>query len=302
MLKTLKNALLLAPIILTAVSTASCGIGSNDAGWPFRISAVHPYLGEPPPGTDPVVFAQGTVSSADNFEMGITFSPDGREIYFARSEGADVDASWSIWVCREERSGWSTPRKADFSRFRDISPHMAPDGLRFFFFSQNPLDPEYQEGTYVVERVGDGWGEAVFFNKGYGIATAISGNLYGSSDHHYMPNRDIVVFREEGSGFSEQRALPGDLHSDGYDAHVAVAPDESFILFDSNRSTDPPRARIHVAFRREDGSWNRPEVLGGKINAVPSLIPAISPDGKYVFFHRNGDIWWVSSAVIDRPS
>ena len=297
-MRAIRNTLMFTAVVLIQLSALSCGSGDEGTEWPFHVVADSPYLGERPPGDDPVVFAPGTVSLPGSVEMGITFSADGREIYFARSAGTTARSSWSIWTCREEEGGWTDPHKADFSRHRDFSPHMSADGRRFYFFSQNPEDPDFLEGTYVAERIGDRWGEAVFFHKGYGIVAALSGNLYSSSDHHM--GSDLVVFREVGDGFSEPQDLPEGINTEGVNAHVAMAPDESYFLFDSNRDSDPPRSRIHVTFRREDGSWSEPVMLGEKINAVHSIIPAISPDGDYIFFHREGDIWWVSSAAIDR--
>jgi len=40
-----------------------------------------PYLGQPPPGLKPEIFAPGVVSMGSH-ELSITFSPDGEEVFF----------------------------------------------------------------------------------------------------------------------------------------------------------------------------------------------------------------------------
>jgi hypothetical protein len=43
------------------------------------------YFGQTPPGDTAVVFAPGVISRTDRYETGITFSPDGNEVYFEAS-------------------------------------------------------------------------------------------------------------------------------------------------------------------------------------------------------------------------
>ena len=54
----------------------------------------------------------------------------------------------------------------------------------------------------------------------------------------------------------------------------------------------------------KDGKWSEPVMLGPEINATQTEFGAsVSPDGKYLFFHRrvegNGDIYWVSSEFMN---
>jgi hypothetical protein len=53
-----------------------------------------------------------------------------------------------------------------------------------------------------------------------------------------------------------------------------------------------------------DGSWTKAKNMGPIINATKTEFGAsVSPDGKYLFFHRringNGDIYWVDAGIID---
>jgi Tol biopolymer transport system component len=262
----------------------------------IRIEAENPYLGETPPGDGPVVFAPGIISTPDLIEMGITFSPDGGEIYFSRSAGPEISSNFSIWVCREGKEGWETPRVANFSTHRDFAPFMMPDGRRFLFYSQDSSNPEYREGTYITERTGDSWNQPFFYNEAYCITSSKEGDLYFSGGE--KNKRDILVFRETDAGFTQPRGLVGGVNTEAYEAHSCVSPDGSFILFDSLRPGEFEHGGIYVCFRNEDGTWSEASSLGPKVNATPSNIPSLSPDGKYIFFSRKNDIWWVSARII----
>jgi hypothetical protein len=56
---------------------------------------------------------------------------------------------------------------------------------------------------------------------------------------------------------------------------------------------------LFVSFREADGTWGEPIDLA-KHGFDPMAGGAyISPDGKYLFFSLNGDIWWVDIKVIE---
>lgn len=277
--------------------------GGGEAGPDIAAEAENPYLGLTPPGDDPVVFAPGVVSSPDFIEMGIAFSPNGREIYFSRSAGPEVSSHFSIWVCREGESGWEAPRVAGFSTHRDFAPFMMPDGRRFLFFSQDRSNPEYKGGTYVVERAGDSWGQPAFFSDAYCITSTRDGEMFSSGGDR--EDRNIMTFRKTDGGFTPPEAVAGGVNTDAFEAHSFVSPDGKFILFDSARPGEFENTGIYVCFRKDDGTWGEASSLGPKINGVQSMISSLSPDGKYIFFSRDHDIWWVSARVIgelrDRP-
>jgi Tol biopolymer transport system component len=56
-----------------------------------------------------------------------------------------------------------------------------------------------------------------------------------------------------------------------------------------------------VAFRNDNGSWGEAFNLGDNVNTPgTNFCPALSLDGKFLFFATNRDIYWVSAEVIDR--
>jgi Tol biopolymer transport system component len=87
-------------------------------------------------------------------------------------------------------------------------------------------------------------------------------------------------------GFHEHHLT---ISTDGYESHPAVAPDESYLLFQSSRPGGYGGVDFYVSFRNDDGSWSQPENLGEAVSGPGNVIsPMLSPDGMYFFFARNG--------------
>jgi hypothetical protein len=111
---------------------------------------------------------------------------------------------------------------------------------------------------------------------------------------------------EEGK-FSEFIPLKGGVNSPYDDWHPCIAPDESYILLDSNRPGSyqgEGTFDLYVCFKMRDGSWGEAINLGEQLNIkADNIVAYISPDGKYLFYNSmNGntwDIYWVDSRIID---
>src|SRR5690349_11074417 len=84
----------------------------------------------------PRLFAAGVISGAAN-DAAATFSPDGKSVYFFRSNGQDSD----IMSSHLDGMSWSPPVIAPFSgHWRDLEATMAPDGSYLIFASSRPID------------------------------------------------------------------------------------------------------------------------------------------------------------------
>lgn len=253
------------------------------------------YLGQKPPGLQPQVFAPGIVSTRGNHEFSCTFSPDGREFYFNR--GPD------IWMCRWEKDGWTAPEPAWLNtRYLDHEPHLTADGNRLFFGSGRPIpsqdEPGY--GIWALERTQAGWGEPTFQFNGMYVTTSKAGTLFSTD---WQGNGEADLYRRQliQGQYQEPEKLTGGVNSDYSDAHPGIAPDESYLIFDSNR----PGALggeydndFYLGFRHQDGSWSTAIHLTQISDIGDNMCASISPDGKYIFFYANHDIYWVSAALI----
>jgi len=81
----------------------------------------------------------------------------------------------------------------------------------------------------------------------------------------------------------------------GGGAHPCIAPDGSYIVFDVGGGS-----HLFVSFRKDDGSWEKAIDLTEHGIDPSAGIASISPDGKYLFFGLKGDIYWVSTELIQK--
>ena len=94
--------------------------------------------------------------------------------------------------------------------------------------------------------------------------------------------------------------LKGDINSRQYEADIFVAPNESFVIFCSSRNGTLGRGDLYISFRDDKGHWSAAVNMGNKINGRGhELCPYVTADGKYLFYTSNGDIYWVSSSIVE---
>ena len=251
-----------------------------------------PYLGQPPPGDDPALFAAGIVSNGmNNRDMAIT--PDGREIYWSnnlREFGVSV-----IMVAKQTGNSWSRPEVAPFSKdpaFIYLEPAISPDGKQFFFVAS--LAGEDASDIWVMDRTGDGWGKAHKLGapvntpgKEYFPSITRDGTLYYTAEGPEPGTEAIYRSRRVDDAYAEPELLPESVNSGKSRFNAFVAPDESYVIVpvwgrdDSLGSVD-----YYIVFRNADDEWSEPVNLGPKINTKSGreYSPYVSPDGKYFFF------------------
>jgi len=248
-------------ILLAQFSLQSCAPASDspmrdtdEAAAEFPLLS-GPYLGQPPPGMEPELFAPGIVSTAGG-EWSSTFTPDGTTFLFGyRGE------PHGILIMEEIDGRWSEPRLAPFSAGHpEYDLNFSPDGGMLYFTSARPgMAPEGEERSsdlWVAVRGENGWGDAV--NLGEPVNTALS-ELYPS-------------VTEDGT-----------LYFFVFDPFIA--PDESYIIFASDRPDGFGGGDLHVSFRQDDGTWGAAINLGSTINSPQTdFCPSVTKDGKYLFF------------------
>jgi ankyrin repeat protein/poly(3-hydroxybutyrate) depolymerase len=262
-----------------------------------------PYLGQSKPGLVPRLFAPGIVS-AEEHETNIAFTPDGLELCVS-GISADQTRRW-IRFMRLENGRWTAPAPAPFaSGGADFEASYAGGGRQLFFSSNRPLKkgdpPKRDMDVWVVGRADGAWGEPT------NLGPAVNGE-----SNEYMPSADRegnLYFERYGLNVARWQNgayLPAtrvDIAGAVNPGHPFVAPDGSYLLFDAR----PPGAGsagqygvLFVAFRLKDGTWSRAVRLFEATGArVYESCPNVSPDGQYLFFGRDDDIYWVSARVID---
>jgi len=258
-------------------------------------------LGQKPPGEVPEVFAPEIISTNGHIEMGCTWTPNGKEFYFARSETQDVNSNWAIWIVKEIEGNWTEPEISPFSGlYRDFAPFITPDGKYMLFYRMSSTVAEAREGTWFMEKKGDTWSEPRFLVEAYCLTTSDFQTFYFTTEYRDSTSRDIAMITYANGSFLEPQVLSGDINSKEYDAHSWISADESFLIFDSSRPGGFDDTDIYVSFRESDGSWTEGYNLGKSINEGHHFIPSVTPNSKYLFFASDGDIYWVDAKSIDR--
>lgn len=253
-----------------------------------------PYLGQTPPGLEPEVFAPGIVSTFRGHEFSCTFSPEGKEFYFNRGP--------NIWVCHLEEKGWTAPEPVSFnSKYLDHEPHITADGKKMFFGSGRPRPGVTGNpyGIWVMEKKEKGWDEPRYHGPGMYVTTSQNGNLYVTDISGEKDSGVIVRSRFLDGMYNEFEALGGGINSSYNDWHPCIAPDESFIIFDSNRPGGlGEEGDFYICFQNEDGSWGDAIHMKEISTRGSNMTASLSSDGKYLFYYTNHDIYWVDAKII----
>jgi ankyrin repeat protein len=267
-----------------------------------------PYMGQPEPTDGPAMFAPGIVSLNLYYaeHSPVVVSPDGKEMFWGMPYRQPIMHSKIV------DGRWTAPEPAPFnSSYSDGEAIFSPDGQRVYFLSTRPLAPggaTDTEHVWYVEREGDGWSEphqdspAVnAFKHHWLISVSRSGTLYfssaaagglGDGDIYRAPMVDGVHQTPENLGPV--------INTPETEATPFIAPDESYLIFSSRGRTDDGRFHFYISYRGADGAWLSPQVLDSVTGSiVDPVCPAVTPDGQFMFFIGNGDIWWVKADFID---
>jgi Tol biopolymer transport system component len=269
-----------------------------------------PYFGQTPPGDTAVIFAPGIISLTNRFESDITVSPDGNEVYFTAGD----DNSSGIYCTKIVNNVWSDQLiEPIFNGFQQ--PTFSANGQKIYLFKYNT--GATLSDLWVAERTISGWGEphilpAPFNNTntrtdGY---SEISDSVMYISSNRSGNSAIWCIRRLSDQSFHSERL---DLSMDSYEiGNPVIAPDGSYLIFDSNKKDNEGNAGFYVSFNKGNNEWTVPinlEKSKAKIN-IPDyfqIYPTLSPDGKYLFFNRHFqvagvwtmDIYWVSTHIIE---
>ena len=258
-----------------------------------------PYMGQKPPGMVAEPFAPSIISTK-GWEVEGVFAPGMKEFYFTldRSEytsSTDKKFRPTVIGYRQENNIWS--KYLEFPRRGETS--FSPDGKRMHM------------AKGYKDRIGDGWSERkslgpMFDRKDWGIMrlTASAQGTY-VFDNYISSKMRISMFKN--GKRQAPKYLNKDINSGKWTAHPFIAPDESYLIWDSEREGGYGETDLYIRYRQQDGSWGPAISMGDMINSdKDDFYASVTPDGKYILFNRtmegkseNIDIYWVDAKIIE---
>jgi Tol biopolymer transport system component len=268
------------------------------------------YLGQKPPGIKPEVFAPGIVSTTQG-EFNAAFSPDGKEFYFSVNEPSGRETM--KFMTRKDNQ-WTPPQAVPFvSPQNDCDPLFSFDGQRLYFISTRPKKEKAGSSDWniwYVERTDADWSEPINIGPPvnsdvdeYYVSLTKDGTIYFSSNRAGgLGSFDIYRSRFVDGHYAKPENLGASINTKYLEHDPFIAPDESYILFTSvDRPEGFGTGDLYISSRRKDGTWTKSKNMGKAFNTSGyDFCPIVSPDGKYFFFTRRGDIYWVSVEAIQK--
>ena len=255
-----------------------------------------PYLGQEPPGLTPIPFAPGIVTT-ENYEFSGVFSPDMKEFYLLRHGGKHE--GYAFVVIKDEGDRW-VESIASTSLGR---PSISPDG-KTIFLGKRYLERS-ENGLSEVKELGPQFAEVDVMRL-----TSSSGGMYVFDEYGNDGDGVIRYSRLIDGDHEEPKPFGPEIKSGTWNAHPFIAPDESYIIWDGRREDSFGDSDLYISFRQGNGSmgealWGEAINMGDSINSdVWDASASVTPDGKYLFFHRmtspgNIDIFWVDAQIIE---
>ena len=264
----------------------------------LRPDDLNPYLGQTPPGDTPEIFAEGILSLPGRNERVLTFTSDGKEIYFTAGNKIlsfkEVDGEWQA----AETASFITDYMGGVSCYE---PFISPDGTKLLFTS-NKGSIGNNHNLWMTERSGDTWGEPQKLSSKINTTSGGWGEWHPcivSNNNLYFARDGNIYFAEYSDNDYKTAVRLNTVSSSSQDWDPYVDPDENYLIFKSNRSGGYGGMDNYISYRDANGGWSVPQNLGENVNSASNDDAGdVSPDGNYFFFARSGDVYWVNTNAL----
>ncbi len=263
----------------------------------YRLIAQKPnsinYLNQKQPDKVARIFAPGIVSTNAIEHSSPSFSPDGKTVLWAVMKMPSYQTY--LLEMNFTNNKWSSAHIPTFSdtSANEVYPNFSTDGNTLFFSSNRRSNPSSSEKTtlWYVSKTTNGWSKARMvdtnsINKDiYPNSIAKNGKRYFTIGPHGTSDWNIY----QTNSLGKSHPLPAYINSKGYEDGPFIAPDESYLIFESDRPTGiKGNIDLYISFLKKDRTWTEPMNMGAKINSpLAERFAKVSPDGKCFFFGRN---------------
>ncbi len=240
------------------------------------------YYGQKPPGSTPQDLIPD-VFLTEGWELGAGFTPSMDEFYFTTNGSSPF--SPAVVVFRKENRTWKQ-----------------------YKFNATGSDTLYTKDKYI-ERTNTGWSaikslgpefEAIRIMR---LTASLKGTLImdevGTNGNGVLRLSRIVNGRREAP-----QPLGPEINTGKWTAHPFIAPDDSYIIWDSEREGGFGDSDMYISFRQPDGSWGPAINFGDEINTDGEDGGGyVTPDGKYLSYCPRCDPpydrKWVDAEIIE---
>ncbi len=294
----MKNHIIKFSALLIILYLSACKTEKSNTEEDVSTAQENLYLGQKPPGLIPEPFAPGLVTTP-GWEYYGGFTPDLKEFYFEREVGnTEEDKKTEFVVIKNNNNQW----QESVISARVGTPFISPDGKTMHLGKRYKERNDNGEWSEIKKL------EAPFDSLPIMRLTASSKGTYFFDEFKRDFTGDIRYSRLLNGKYEEPRLVNEKINT-GKSFHPFIAPDESYLIFDSKREDGFGDSDIYISYRQPNGEWGVPVNLGNKINTEAwEASASVTPDGKYLFFNRNMgsdkyenvDIFWVSTEVIEK--
>ena len=239
---------------------------------------------------------------------GITFTPNGCELYIANDIANDIDGVTEILKTGWSGRLWTEPEPVELisSPFDDDQPRLTPDGSRLYFNSSRPMpSSKEQDGLqklWYIEQGEEGWTGPHYLtgvnssdpSVQDGFAAPLSdGSLYFRSTRASgdTGNGDIFFAKFNGATFEEPVLVRG-ISSPRDETGLAVTPGNKVMIL--NRTVAEPEDTYLMVSIRDGNRWGIPRAVEAPASQFRmETTPTVSPDGLYFLYEVRGVVFIV---------
>ena len=287
--KTFPMRLILRYVLLPAIFLLFISGCSQKDGFP---SLKGPYLGQEPPGDEPELFMFGVVTTLD-VEYCISFLDQGRVCVFGRD---DIGINYTYL----KNGVWTEPQQMPLdSKNLEWKHNAGPDDKTLYFMSPRPVNTNDTTGDlniYKMKWMGSGWSgkemlpfppNSEMYHEIYPSVTN-NGTIYfhgGQFRNQPDMNDDIYRSRFVNDSYMAEERLNEPISTEYGEYDSFIAPDESYLMFGSNRPGGFGRYDSYICFQKEDGTWTNPANMCQPLNSLSwENRVMVTNDGLYLFF------------------
>jgi ankyrin repeat protein/Tol biopolymer transport system component len=211
------------------------------------------YLGQKPPADRPELFAPGIISSIWGLHSTAVFTPDGNEVYWApmMEFPGEIYSRGGLLMMNRVNGSWTAPAWASFSGSK------GEDDVPFFSLDGKRI--------YFISR------------------RPLPGEKQMGSEKIWYADRTAT-------GWSEPRPLDPVVNE--HNMHWEFSLDKGKNLYFAGQAPDSLGLNDIYLARFSGDKYEKPVNLGAPINSkAGEESPFIAPDGSYLLFSRQYDLW-----------